>query len=86
MYPYKLNVSDQDLQKVLRMLSSKRAAKIPDRTTSIKLGIHLCDIRQDIYMGSDEKYARSFIALAPEIELSIDEHGKRLDAIFKRIF
>lgn len=86
MYPYKIRIDDSDLQKIIRILSNKRVAKVPDRTTSIKLGLKLLDIRQDIYMGFDEKYARSFIGLAPEIECDIEEHGKRLDAIFKRIF
>lgn len=86
MYPYKIQTCDPDLQQILKILGTRRAAKVPNRAISIKLGIELSDIRQDIFMGSDEKFTRSFIALSPGVECDIQEHDKRLDAIFKKIF
>jgi len=86
MYPYTLRTSDPDIQNILKLLSVNRVAKVPSKTTSIKLGMELRDIRDDIYMGSDRKLDRAFIALAPELELCIEEHGTRIDAIFKRLF
>jgi hypothetical protein len=87
MYPFKIQTYDPELQRVLRILGARRAAKIPNRSLSIRLGIELSEIRQDVFVGSENgRFTRSFIALSPGVELDIKEHNNRLDAIFKKIF
>lgn len=86
MYPFKINVYDADLIKIFKQLSRTRAAKIPSHNVAIKLGIKLKPIRKDIFLGTDNRYYNSFIALPPELELDFKEEKKRFQAIFKSIF
>jgi hypothetical protein len=86
MYPFKVQTFDPELQRVLRILGDRRAARMPNRAISIRLGVELSEIRSDIFIGFDKKFTRSFIALSPGVDLDIQEHNNYLDAIFKKIF
>jgi len=86
LYPYKIRINDPDLVGVLKLVSSRRAVRIPNIKTAQRAGIKLKPIRRDIFIGTDNRYYKSFIGLPPEIDLDFIKKGKGYDFIFKNIF
>jgi len=85
-YPFKVRIKDPELARVLIMVNERRASKILDPGTARKAGIKLKPIRKDVFIGCDNRYYKSFIALPPELDLDIIKKGKGYDFIFKNIF
>jgi len=86
LYPFKIRVREPELIKVYKLLSTRRAVKIPDQPTSVKLSRKLSPIRQDIFIGPDTKYKyKSYISLPPELDLEMVKCGSAYDFIFKPI-
>jgi len=86
LYPFKVRIKDPQLAGILKMVNQKRAVKIPDIKTAQRAGIKLKPIRRDIFIGTDNRYYKSFIALPPEIDLDFIKKGNSYDFIFKNIF
>jgi len=68
-FPFKIRVKDPELNMVFQRLAKDRAASIKDRRIAIRIGCKLKPIRRNIWLGSDRKYDRTFIALPPGLEL-----------------
>ncbi|GAG93171.1 unnamed protein product [marine sediment metagenome] len=83
LYPFKIRIKEPDLIPLYKLLSERRAVRIPDKQTSIKIGCKLSPIRQDVFLGPDSKYRRSFLSLPPELDLIAIPCGKAYDFIFK---
>lgn len=88
-YPYRVRVVDPELCELLKTVSRKRAAKITDQGLARKAGIKLKPVRRDVFIGTDNRHYRSYIALPPELELDFKPaygNKKGLDFYFKSIF
>ena len=86
LYPFRVRIKDPELATVLKMVSQRRAAKIKTPSIARKAGHKLKPIRKDVFIGSDNRYYRSFISLPPELDLECIPKGKGYDFIFKNIF
>ncbi len=89
MYPFKVRVVDPELSNLLQALSKKRAVKIPNVGLAIKAGKKLKPIRMDVFIGTDNRYYKSYISLPPELNLDFKPaYGKKkgFDFIFKPLF
>jgi len=85
-YPFKVRINDPDLAGVLKMVSTRRSAIIPNIKTAQRAGIKLKPIRRDVFIGSDNRYYKSVIALNPKFDLEFVKKGKGYDFVFKSIF
>lgn len=72
-FPYKIRVTDPQLEMVLKRLAKNRASPVEDRGTARLLGKKLKPIRKNIFMGADRNYYKTFVALPPEINIEIDK-------------
>ena len=86
LYPFRIRVSDPELANVLKLMSRCRAVQIPNSSVARKAGIKLRPIRRDVFIGTDNRYYKSFISLPPELDLEYVPKGKAYDFIFKSIF
>jgi len=85
-YPFKITVNNQELARVLILVNKRRATKIPDAGTARRAGQKLKPIRKDIFIGSDNRYYKSFIALPPQMDMEFKKKGKSYEFVFKNIF
>lgn len=89
MYPFRLRVKDPELGELLKSLSKNRAVKIPNVSLAIKAGRKLQPIRKEVFIGTDNRYYKSYISLPPELILDFKPaYGKKkgYDFIFKSLF
>jgi len=86
LYPFKVRIKDPQLAGVLKMVSTKRAVRIPNNNVAKRAGIKLKPIRRDVFIGTDNRYYKSFIGLPPELDLEFIKKGNSYDFIFKNIF
>ena len=79
-------MTDPELCRILKLMSVRRAVRIPEKNTAIRLGKKLKPIRESVFIGFDNRYYRSFIALNPDTDLFFKEIGSAFDFEFKKIF
>ena len=84
-YPYRIRINDPELVNVLKIVSVKRSARIPNKQVAIKMGKKLKPVRRDVFLGFDNRYYRSFIGLPPNLDLEYIPVGKGYDFIFKTL-
>jgi len=81
MYPYRIRITEPDLEKILDRLAKDRTVTICDNKTYLKkLSYKVKPIRKDIFIGFDTKTYDSNISLKNP-QISIIKKGK--DYIFK---
>lgn len=85
-YPFKITITDPELANVLRIVSQRRSAKLPNKKVAIRAGFALQPIRKDIHIGPDSKIKRSLISLLPDMDLECKPRSNGYDFIFKHIF
>ena len=85
-YPFKIRIKDPILANTFKMLSQKRAVKIPNKQIAIRIGKKLKPVRRDIFLGFDNRYYRSFLALPPNFDMDFTVNGEVYDFIIKPIF
>ncbi len=89
MYPFRVRITDPELVNLLKALSKNRAVKISNVSLAIKAGQKLKPIRKDVFIGTDNRYYKSFISLPPELLLEVKPaYGKKkgFDFLFKPLF
>ena len=85
-YPFHVRIYDPDLCNVLKIMSKKRVVKIPEKDIARRISRKLKPIREDIYIGNDRGYGRSFIGISPDIDIDFEEFERYSDFIFKTLF
>jgi len=88
LYPFRVRITDPDIQKKLKLLNKNRY--IPsDKKLSIWIGVNLKPIRKDIFIGTDNTKGNPGIALK-DIGIILKfkpAYGRRkgLDVVFNKL-